>query len=73
MTVQNNFSGLLLNKSARDGRRVSIAEVSRDTGVNQKTLQDWYNNKVSRYDAPVIDALCNYFGCSVGDLIQYAK
>jgi DNA-binding Xre family transcriptional regulator len=28
---------------------------------------------LTRYDAPVIMALCEYFDCQVGDLLVYEK
>jgi putative transcriptional regulator len=69
MTVNNRFAILLAEKGMKEKRRVSIAEVSRTTGIAERTLQSWAKNDVTRYDAPVIEALCAYFGCQVGELI----
>jgi putative transcriptional regulator len=69
MTVNNRFALLLAEKGMKEKRRVSIAEVSRKTGIAERTLQSWARNDVTRYDAPVIEALCTYFGCQVGELI----
>jgi putative transcriptional regulator len=73
MTINNRFAVLLAEKSALEKRRISVAEVSRMTGIAQRTLQQWYSNKISRFDAPVMDALCNYFGCQPGNLFEYQK
>jgi putative transcriptional regulator len=45
--------------------------VGRETGIAWSTLNAWANNQVTRYDAPVIKALCEYFSCQVGDLIVF--
>lgn len=71
MTIINRFGVLVAEKSAKEKRRVSIAEVSRDTGIGQRTLLQWAHNSITRYDAPVIEALCRYFACQVGDLLTY--
>jgi DNA-binding Xre family transcriptional regulator len=70
MTLTNHFFDLLQRKETQERRKISISEVSRATGISRVTLQAWSENRVSRYDAPVIQALCGYFGCSVGELIE---
>ncbi len=71
MTISNRFVVLLAEKSAREKRRISIAEVSRATGITPKTLQGWAARTIKRYDTQVLDALCKYFGCQPGDLLEY--
>jgi putative transcriptional regulator len=73
MTLTNLFWDLLHKKEALDHRNISISEVARDTGIARKTLQAWAHDKVTRYDAPVIEALCNYFECTVGELIVHSN
>ena len=71
MTINNRFSLLLAEKRIREKRNISIAEVARDSGISRKTLLAWANNTVTRYDAPVLDALCRYFGVEPGSLLEY--
>jgi putative transcriptional regulator len=71
MTVNNRFGVLLAEKCIKERRRIALSEVAENTGITWKTLQQWSNNTVTRYDAPVIEALCNYFGCTVGELIVH--
>lgn len=71
MTVNNRFGILLAEKSMIERRRIPISEVAEKTGITWKTLQQWANNTVTRYDASVINALCRYFSCQVGDLLVY--
>lgn len=71
MTVNNRFSILIAQKMMDDKKRVSLAEIARQTGIDQRTLGRWANNTITRYDVPVINALCIYFGCQPGDLFEY--
>lgn len=62
--LKNHFSSLL------GSRRLKISEVSRDTGISRTTLTKLYygNGEGIYYD--VLEKLCNYFGCDVGDLFS---
>jgi len=71
--VNNRFSLLLAEKRIQEKRTISITEIARNTGVSRKTLLAWANNTVTRFDAPVIDALCHYFGVKPGDLFEYVE
>lgn len=72
MTVNNRFGVLLAEKAANEKRRIPVSEVAEKTGVTRKTLQNWANNTITRFDAPVIDALCRYFDCQPGDLFTWS-
>lgn len=52
-------------------RKLKIAEVSRDTGVNRGTLTRMYHETAERHDTTVLDVLCAYLGCEVGELLEY--
>lgn len=70
--IRNKFRILLAEKETRDGKTISYRDVQRETGIDASTLSDWANNAVKRYDADKLAALCEYFGCGVGDLIEYS-
>jgi len=48
-----------------------INTLSKETGINRKTLTYLAENKIKRYDADVIGRLCKYFGCTIGDILEY--
>lgn len=52
-------------------RKLKITDVARDTGVNRGTITRLYHETASRVELEVIEALCGYFGCDVGDLFEY--
>jgi len=69
--IRNRFMTLLNEKGARESRRVTYKDVKEATGIDQSTLSDWARNTIRRYDADKIAALCEFFGCGVGDLLEY--
>lgn len=69
LVIRNRFLELLAIKSRTEGRRISQREVADDAGVSLSTISSYATQKVTRYDADVIAALCNYFDCQPGDLL----
>ena len=47
-----------------------ISDVTRDTGINRGTLTRMYYEDAERVDLAVLDILCQYFGCSIQDLLE---
>ena len=54
-------------------RKLKIADVARAIGVHRNTITLLYYEKAKRVDLDVIDKLCKYFNCSVGDLLEYKE
>jgi len=52
-------------------RKLKIADVARDTGVNRGTLTRMYYETAERYDVAVLDVLCHHLGCGIAELIEY--
>jgi putative transcriptional regulator len=51
-------------------RRLKIADVAKDTGINRGTITRLYNETASRVDLEVIDQLCEYLEIRVEDLLE---
>jgi putative transcriptional regulator len=71
MPVNNKFGVLLAEKRAREKRAIPLLEVSKETGIARRTLYAWQKNTVDRFDTGVIEALCQYFGVPLSDLLEY--
>lgn len=69
--INNRFGILLAEKRIREKRRIAISEVSKITGIARQSLQSWENNTVTRFDLPVMDKLCKYFGVTPGELFEF--
>lgn len=52
-------------------KKLKIVDVARETGVNRGTITRLYHETASRVELEVVDSLCDYFGCDVGDLFQH--
>jgi putative transcriptional regulator len=54
-------------------RKLKIADVARDLDVHRNTITLLYHEKAKRIDFEVLDKLCKYFDCQVGDIIEFKK
>lgn len=54
-------------------RKLKIADVARDIEVNRGTITRLYQETATRVDLEVIDKLCGYLGCQVGDLLEFVE
>lgn len=52
-------------------RRMSVAELARRAGLTYSVAHGMYSGETQRYDAPVLDKLCQALGVQVGDLLVY--
>ena len=51
-------------------RKLKVAEIARDTGINRNTLHRLYNETATRVDLEVIEQICRYLQIEVGDLFE---
>jgi putative transcriptional regulator len=69
LILANRFSELLAIKSRQEGRRISRREVCEATGLSRSAIDSYARNAVTRFDAPIVLALCTYFECEPGELL----
>lgn len=48
-------------------------ELSKRTGIQYQIIDNYYKNKVKRYDSYVLDRICDALGCQICDIIEYKK
>lgn len=60
-------------KQRREGRRITLLEMSKETGINRNTLAKLLDPRQEPYTTTtdVIDKLCKYFGCQPGDIMKF--
>ena len=51
-------------------RRMKVADVARETGMNKTTLHKLYNGQSTRIDFETIEKLCVLLNVEVGDLLK---
>ena len=56
-----------------DREGITRYEVAKRTGIRFQIIDNYYKNKVVRYDSDVLNRICEAVGCDVSDLIEYEK
>ena len=49
-------------------RRISIADVARDTGINRGVITRLYHETALRVDLEIIETICVHLECELSDL-----
>lgn len=52
---------------------VSRYELAKRTGIQYQIIDNYYKNKVKRYDSYVIDRICVALDCNANDIVEYIK
>lgn len=70
--LRYRLTELIADKQFREGRLVTLAEVSEQAGVNRRTVSAIANNRRDvNPTADVLSRLCAYFNCELGQLAEY--
>jgi putative transcriptional regulator len=51
-------------------KKLKISDVARDTGINRGTITRLYQETAVRVDFDVLETLCRYLHCEVGELLD---
>lgn len=74
-TLKSNFNRLLARKMESEDKAISLSDVSKETGITLKTLENTWSNKrvggIDQIHKPTADKLCQYFNCDIGDLVSF--
>ena len=54
-------------------KRLKIADVARDTGINRGTITRIYNEEATRIELDVVEKLCQYLDTEVGELYELVE
>lgn len=52
---------------------MSRYELAKRTGIQYQIIDNYYKNRVKRYDSYVLERICDALDCTVGDIIEYKK
>ena len=50
---------------------ISRYELAKRTGIQYQIIDNYYKNRVKRYDSYVLDRICNALDCRIGDVLVY--
>ena len=48
-------------------------ELSKRTGIRFQIIDNYYKNKVVRYDSDILNRICMALDCDIADIIEYSK
>ena len=48
-------------------------ELSKRTGIRFQIIDNYYKNKVVRYDSDILNRICTALDCDITDIISYKK
>jgi putative transcriptional regulator len=67
--------GVIVNHLSRllGERRMSVAALSRATGIPRSSLHEIYHDKALRIDVRTLDRLCKYLRVTVCELLEYQE
>ena len=52
---------------------ISRYELSKRTGIQYQIIDNYYKNKVKRYDSYVLERICCALNCDIDDVIEVEK
>ena len=58
---------------ALEERQISRYELAKRTGIQYQIIDNYYKNRVKRYDSYVLERICDALDCAVCDILEYKK
>lgn len=52
---------------------ISRYELAKRTGIQYQIIDNYYKNKVKRYDGFVLERICLALNCEISDIIELVK
>ena len=56
-----------------DSKNITRYELAKRTGIRFQIIDNYYKNKVVRYDSDILNRICDALECEISDLIEYKK
>ena len=56
-----------------DTHGITRYELAKRTGIRFQIVDNYYKNKVVRYDSDILNRMCDALDCDISDLIQDTK
>ena len=56
-----------------NSKNITRYELSKRTGIRFQIIDNYYKNKVVRYDSDILNRICDALECEISDLIEYKK
>ncbi len=60
-------------KEYLDKNKISRYFLAKQTGIQYQIIDNYYKNKVTRYDSFVLERICTVLNCDISDIIEFKK
>jgi putative transcriptional regulator len=71
--LRYHLKELIAEKEFNENRRITIAEVAKETGINRMTLSKIINHRGHSTVTDNLDKLCSYFECPIERLVTHIE
>jgi len=58
-------------KEVAEAKKINRHQISMQTGISYPTIQKYWLNEATTYDATILNKLCNLLECGIADLIEF--
>ena len=69
--LKHRLLELVQERERKQGYRIKQHDIAKAIGVTDHTIANWIRNDVTRFDKHVVEGLCEYFNCDIGDLLYF--
>lgn len=69
--IRSRLKRLRLEKEEREGRKLSYRVIAEETGLSEGVILRINNSAFTKISTETLEKLCSYFGCTVGDLLEF--
>ncbi len=69
--IRFRLKELIAEKGFQENRRVTLDEVSRETGIHRTTLSKIANQRGYNTTTEILDKLCEFFSVPLEEVAQY--
>ena len=66
MAVRNTLFQYWKQRELEKGEPITVADVANATGLHRETVNNLLLGKTTRFDAPVLDKICEFFNIPPG-------
>ena len=56
-----------------DKMNITRYELAKRTSIQYQIIDNYYKNKVKRYDSYVLERICDTLDCNIDDIIEFKK
>ena len=69
--IRSRMKRLRVNKEEAEDRKLTYKVITEETGLSEGVIVRLMNSNFDRVDTQTLNALCLYFNCGIGELLEY--